>query len=77
MSDEAGTYRYLYDFGYFNHHSVNHSEKEYGRGLVHNNTIEGVWSQLKEELLEFIDMFQKSIYRIMLTNMPLDITTEI
>lgn len=47
MSDETGTYRYLYDFGYFNHFSVNHSMKEFGRGLVHNNTIEGVWSQLK------------------------------
>ncbi len=47
MSDEAGAYRYLYDFGYFNHFSVNHSMGEYGRGLIHNNTIEGVWSQLK------------------------------
>lgn len=47
MSDEAGTYKNLYDFGYYNHHSVNHSNSEYGRGLVHNNTIEGVWSQFK------------------------------
>lgn len=47
ISDEAGAYRNLYDFGYYNHHSVNHSEKEYGRGLIHNNTIEAVWSQFK------------------------------
>lgn len=51
MSDEAGAYRNLYDFGYFNHFSVNHSESEYGRGLVYNNTIEGVWSQLKRGIL--------------------------
>lgn len=47
MSDEAGAYKDLYDFGYYNHHSVNHSNGEYGRGIVHNNTIEGVWSQFK------------------------------
>jgi hypothetical protein len=47
MSDELMAYKHLYDFGYYNHHSVNHSNQEYGRGLVHNNTIEGVWSQLK------------------------------
>ncbi len=47
MSDEAGAYKNLYDFGYYNHHSVNHSSQEYVRGLVHNNTIEGVWSQFK------------------------------
>lgn len=47
MSDEAGTYKDLYDFGYYNHHSVNHSSGEYGRGIIHNNTIEGVWSQFK------------------------------
>lgn len=47
MSDETLVYKNLYDFGYFNHHSVNHSMSEYGRGIVHNNTIEGVWSHLK------------------------------
>jgi transposase-like protein len=47
MSDELSAYKHLYDFGFYNHHSVNHSNQEYGRGLVHNNTIEGVWSQLK------------------------------
>lgn len=47
MSDELGAYRNLYDFGFYNHHSVNHSMSEYGRGMVHNNTIEGVWSQFK------------------------------
>lgn len=47
MSDELMAYKHLYDFGYYNHHSVNHSMQEYGRGLVHNNTIEGVWSQFK------------------------------
>lgn len=47
MSDEAGAYKNLYAYGFYNHHSVNHSMNEYGRGIVHNNTIEGVWSQFK------------------------------
>lgn len=47
MSDEASAYKHIYEYGYNNHHSVNHSMSEYGRGIVHNNTIEGVWSQLK------------------------------
>ncbi len=50
MSDEAGAYKYLYDYGYYNHNTVNHSNQEYVRGLVHDNTIEGVWSQLKRGL---------------------------
>lgn len=47
MSDELPAYKHLCEYGFYNHHSVNHSSGEYGRGLVHNNTIEGVWSQLK------------------------------
>jgi transposase-like protein len=47
MSDEAGAYRDLYMYGFYNHHAVNHSENEYARGLVHNNSIENVWSHLK------------------------------
>lgn len=50
MSDEFVTYKNLYEYGFYNHHSVNHSMSEYGRGIVHNNTIEGVWSQLKRGL---------------------------
>jgi transposase-like protein len=51
MSDELPAYKYLYDYGFYNHHSVNHSMSEYGRGLVYNNTIEGVWSQFKRGIL--------------------------
>lgn len=31
----------------FEHHSVNHSEKEYVRGDVHTNSIEGFWANVK------------------------------
>lgn len=51
MSDELPAYKYLYDYGFYNHHAVNHSMSEYGRGLVYNNTIEGVWSQFKRGIL--------------------------
>ena len=33
------------------HEIVNHSEDEWGRGDVHTNTIEGVWSLLKRSII--------------------------
>lgn len=32
------------------HMMINHSKQEYARGVVHTNTIEGFWSQLKRSL---------------------------
>ena len=32
------------------HESVNHSIKEYARGIHHTNTVEGFWSQLKRAI---------------------------
>jgi len=48
-SDQAQVYRTLHRVGYY-HDSVNHSIGEYGRGIVHTNTIEGFWSQLKRSI---------------------------
>jgi len=48
-SDQARVYRTLHRIGYY-HDSVNHSIGEYGRGIVHTNTIEGFWSQLKRSI---------------------------
>ena len=48
-SDQAQVYKTLHRIGYF-HDSVNHSIGEYVRGLVHTNTIEGFWSQLKRSI---------------------------
>lgn len=48
-SDQARVYRSLHRIGYY-HDSVNHSIGEYGRGIVHTNTIEGFWSQLKRSV---------------------------
>lgn len=48
-SDQAQVYKTLHRIGYF-HDSVNHSIGEYGRGIVHTNTIEGFWSQLKRSI---------------------------
>lgn len=48
MSDELMSYKHLYDFGYYNHFSVNHSMGEYARDhLIHNNSVENMWSHLK------------------------------
>jgi transposase len=48
-SDQAQVYRSLHRVGYY-HDSVNHSAGEYGRGIVHTNTIEGFWGQLKRSI---------------------------
>lgn len=48
-SDQAQVYKRLHHIGYY-HDSVNHSVGEYGRGIVHTNTIEGFWSQLKRSI---------------------------
>ncbi len=48
-SDQARVYRTIHRIGYY-HDSVNHSIGEYGRGIVHTNTIESFWSQLKRSI---------------------------
>jgi len=49
ISDDNKIYRKVKRFGMF-HDSVNHSKKEYVRGDVHTNTIEGFWSQMKRSI---------------------------
>lgn len=41
---------YFWSMHDYNHQSVNHSRREYSRGLVTTNTIEGFWSQLKRSM---------------------------
>lgn len=48
-SDEHHAYKVLNKLGY-NHQTVCHSCKEYVRGDVYTNTIEGFWSQLKRSI---------------------------
>jgi transposase len=48
-TDEWNAYNYLSKYG-FNHETVEHGDKEYVRGRVHTNTIEGFWSQLKRSI---------------------------
>jgi transposase-like protein len=33
------------------HHQVNHADEEWVRGIVHTNTVEGVWSLLKRSVV--------------------------
>jgi transposase len=49
MTDEMSAYRKIGNKGYL-HQTVNHLDKEYVRGDVHTNTIEGFWSQLKRSI---------------------------
>jgi len=49
MSDEYLPYQSLSREGY-KHQAINHSEKQYVKGLVHTNTIEGFWGQLKRSI---------------------------
>jgi transposase-like protein len=45
MTDEWNAYQGLR--GYYVHRYIKHSAKQYVNGMVHTNTIEGFWSQLK------------------------------
>lgn len=48
-TDEHGSYSKLNVEG-FRHGTVNHSKKEYVRGPVHTNTIEGFWAWMKRQI---------------------------
>ncbi len=48
FTDELKSYNEL-SLNYF-HETIKHNQKEYARGMVHTNTIEGFWSQLKRQI---------------------------
>jgi transposase-like protein len=48
MTDEFGGYNYVKLHN--EHKTVAHGKKQYVRGNVHTNTIEGFWSQLKRSV---------------------------
>lgn len=49
MTDEYPPYNRVRSMGYY-HRRINHSAKQYVRGLTHVNTIEGFWSQMKRSI---------------------------
>lgn len=49
ITDEFNIYNSVGKHGY-SHEKVQHAIKEYVRGKIHTNTIEGFWSQLKRSL---------------------------
>jgi transposase len=48
-TDELHSYKYLGTSGYV-HKTVNHGQREYVRGDVHVNSMEGYWSHLKKSI---------------------------
>lgn len=48
-TDQYNIYNFLRRLGY-THETVNHSAGEYARGEVHVNTVEGLWSLLRDHL---------------------------
>ena len=48
-SDEWRAYKFLLSEGY-EHGAVNHSAKEWKRGIHHTNTIEGFWAMIKRSI---------------------------
>jgi transposase len=48
MTDEAPVYNLLSDS--YNKQTVHHARKEYARGNVHTNSIEGFWGQFKRSV---------------------------
>lgn len=49
ITDEYNSYRRLRHLD-FKHFKVQHKKKEFVRGFVHTNSIEGFWSQLKRSI---------------------------
>lgn len=49
ITDAHGGYVDLH-IDFKQHEILKHQEKEYGRGVYHNNTVEGFWSQLKRTI---------------------------
>jgi hypothetical protein len=47
MTDEIYSYKYVAEFAELTHESVKHSQKEYVRGDIHTNTVEGYYSIFK------------------------------
>jgi hypothetical protein len=60
MTDEAGVYSWI-GWNFPSHQTVIHSEKEYVRGDVYTNTVEGCFSILKRGIYGVISMSQKPI----------------
>ena len=48
ISNELQAYKKLNEF--YDHESINHSNKEYVRGDIHTNTIEGFWAIMKRSI---------------------------
>ncbi len=48
ITDDSRIYKRLHRE--YPHESVNHSEYEYVRGIIHTNTIEGFWGQMKRSI---------------------------
>jgi transposase len=48
-TDSYNIYTFLHRLGY-QHERVNHSRREYARGEVHVNSVEGLWSLLRDHL---------------------------
>jgi len=49
MTDQFSVYSRVSLYGY-QHHRINHSAKQYVDGIIHTNSIEGFWSQLKRSV---------------------------
>ena len=49
ITDEFRAYSRVQQNGY-NHYSVQHAIKQYVKGRIHTNNIEGFWSQLKRSI---------------------------
>jgi transposase-like protein len=49
ITDEYKSYKKVSMLGY-KHGTINHAKKQYVKGQLHTNTIEGFWSQLKRSI---------------------------
>ena len=50
VTDQLGTYKLISQRNNYKHESVSHSTKEYVRGHIHTNTLEGFWNLFKRSV---------------------------
>jgi len=61
MADEGRHYKAI-GREFASHESVDHGEEEYGRGVVHTNTVEGYYSVFKRGMKGVYQHCHESIY---------------
>ena len=73
-TDEGSAFRLLTEKYGYDHQAVDHSAKEYVRGDVHTNTIEGFWANVKRGTTGLTFGFRRNTCRLTFASSSIAIT---